>query len=328
MAKLETSYLGLKLKNPIVVASSGLTNSVEKIKALEEAGAGAVILKSLFEEQINSEVSHLINRDPQNLYPEAEDYIWNYTRQHSVEAHLDLVRQAKKVVNIPIIASINCVSSKEWTSFATEFEDAGADALELNLFYVPTGRNETAEEIEKLYIDVLTKVRKEVKIPIAVKVGFYFTNLIAMAEKLMANGAAAVTLFNRFYEPDIDIEKMELSSSEVFSTPADIRRSLRWVGLVSAALPKLEIAASTGIHDGEAVIKQLLAGAQVTQVCSTVYINGAQVIAGMISDLEKFMRKWNFKQIDDFRGRLSYAKIENPMLYERSQFMKYFSTKH
>ncbi len=328
MAKLETSYLGLKLKNPIVVASSGLTNSVEKIKALEEAGAGAVILKSLFEEQINSEVSHLINRDPQNLYPEAEDYIWNYTRQHSVEAHLDLVRQAKKVVNIPIIASINCVSSKEWTSFATEFEDAGADALELNLFYVPTGRHETAEEIEKLYIDVLTKVRKEVKIPIAVKVGFYFTNLIAMAEKLMANGAAAVTLFNRFYEPDIDIEKMELSSSEVFSTPADIRRSLRWVGLVSAALPKLEIAASTGIHDGEAVIKQLLAGAQVTQVCSTVYINGAQVIAGMISDLEKFMRKWNFKQIDDFRGRLSYAKIENPMLYERSQFMKYFSTKH
>ncbi|MGD9931005.1 MAG: dihydroorotate dehydrogenase-like protein [Mangrovibacterium sp.] len=327
MTKLETTYLGLKLKNPIVVASSGLTGSVEKIKALEEAGAGAVVLKSLFEEQINSEVSHLINKDPQNLYPEAEDYIWNYTRQHSVDAHLELVKQAKKEISIPIIASINCVSSKEWTSFAKEFEAAGADALELNLFFVPTGRIETSESVEKLYIDVLSKVKKEVKIPVSVKVGFYFTNMISMAEKLMANGARGITMFNRFYEPDINIDKLELTASEVFSTPSDIHRSLRWVGLVSAALPKLEIAASTGIHDGEAVIKQLLAGAQVTQICSTVYINGAQVIDGMIKDLEKFMRKWNFKHIEDFRGRLSYAKIENPMLYERSQFMKYFSAK-
>ena len=327
MGKLETTYLGLKLKNPIVVASSGLTGSVDKIKALEEAGAAAVVLKSLFEEQINSEVSHLINKDPQNLYPEAEDYIWNYTRQHSVEAHLALVKQAKQEVSIPVIASINCVSSKEWTSFAKEFEEAGADALELNLFFVPTGRKESADSIEKLYLDVLNKVTAEVKIPVSVKVGFYFTNLISMAEKLMANGARGITMFNRFYEPDINLDKLELSASEVFSVPADIRRTLRWVGLVSAALPKLEIAASTGIHDGEAVIKQLLAGAQVAQVCSTIYINGAQVIDGMLKDVEKFMRKWNFKQLDDFRGRLSYAKIENPMLYERSQFMKYFSNK-
>lgn len=328
MQKLETTYLGLKLKNPIVVASSGLTSSVEKIKALEEAGAAAVVLKSLFEEQINSEVSHLINRDQQNLYPEAEDYIWNYTRQHSVESHLDLLRKVKKEVKIPVIASINCISSREWTSFAKEFEAAGADALELNLFFVPTKRNETSEEIEKLYVDILSKVKQEVKIPVSVKVGFYFTNMISMAEKLMANGAQGITMFNRFYEPDINIEKLELTASEVFSTPADIRRSLRWVGLVSAALPKIEIAASTGIHDGEAVIKQLLAGAQVAQVCSAVYINGAQVIDGMLKDLESFMRKWNFRKIDDFRGRLSYAKIENPMLYERSQFMKYFSNKH
>ena len=325
MTKLSTTYLGLKLKNPIIVASSGLTNSVRKIKELEEAGVAAVVLKSIFEEQINNEVSYLIAKDPQNQYPEAEDYIHNYTRHHSMEAHLDLIRQVKSEVKIPVIASINCISSKEWTGFAKEFEAAGADALELNIFFVPTGRNESAESIEKLYINILSQVKKEVRIPVSVKVGFYFTNLLSMADKLLANGAKGITLFNRFYEPDINIEKLEMTSSEVFSSPADIRRSLRWVGLVSAAIPKLEIAASTGIHDGEAVVKQLLGGAQVTQVCSTVYINGAQVIAGMLTDLEKFMDKWGFQTIADFRGKLSYRNIDDPMLYERSQFMKYFS---
>ena len=328
MANLETTYMGLKLKNPIVVASSGLTSSVEKIKALEEAGAGAVILKSIFEEQINNEVSHLINKDPQNSYPEAEDYIWNYTRNSSISAHLELVRQAKEAVSIPVIASINCITAKEWTSFAHDFEKAGADALELNLFVVPTDRLQKSSDVEQLYVDVLNKVKKEVSIPVSVKIGFYFSNLISMVEKLMANGAAAVTMFNRFYEPDINLDKLELSASEVFSSPSDIRRTLRWVGLVSAALPKLEIAASTGIHDGAAVAKQLLAGAQVTQLCSVVYIEGAQVINGILADLEKFMDKWNFETIDAFRGRLSYAKIKDPLLYERSQFMKYFSNRN
>ena len=328
MANLETTYMGLKLKNPIVVASSGLTNSVDKIKSLEESGAAAVVLKSIFEEQINSEVSHLISKDPQNQYPEAEDYIWNYTRDNSITAHLELIKEAKKVVSIPIIASINCVSAKEWMGFAKDFEKAGADALELNLFVVPTDRLKSGAEIEQLYVDVLAKVKKEVSIPIAVKIGFYFSNLVAMAEKLMANGAAAVTMFNRFYEPDINLDKLELSASEVFSSPSDIRRTLRWVGLVSAALPKLEIAASTGIHDGQAVAKQLLAGAQVTQLCSVVYIEGAQVINGILKDLEAFMDKWNFETIDAFRGRLSYAKIKDPLLYERSQFMRYFSSRN
>ena len=327
MANLKTTYMGLELANPIIVASSGLTNSVEKIKGLETSGAGAVVLKSIFEEQINNEVSYLLEKDPQNLYPEAEDYIWNYTRNNSVEQHLRLIEEAKEQTRIPVIASINCISSEEWTGFAQDFEGAGADALELNLFVVPTSRNESSEAIEQLYVDVLKAVKKQVKIPVSVKIGFYFTNLISMAEKLMANGAAAVTMFNRFYEPDIDIEKMELTASEVFSSSTDIRRSLRWVGMVSAALPKLEIAASTGIHDGEAVIKQLLAGAQVTQLCSVIYINGAQVIANILNDLETYMDKWNFESIADFRGRLSYSKVGDPLLYERAQFMKYFSNR-
>lgn len=325
MTTLETSYMGLKLKNPIVVASSGLTNSVVKIKDLENAGAGAVVLKSIFEEQINNEVNHLINRDPQNLYPEAEDYIWNYTRNNSITHHLNLLSEAKKETEIPIIASINCMSASEWTVFAKEFENAGADALELNLFFVPTDRNKSAVEIEQLYYRILSEVKKNVRIPVSVKIGFYYTNLVSMADKLVANGADALVLFNRFYEPDINIEKLELSASEVFSSPQDIRRSMRWIGLISSQLPKVEIAAATGIHDGEAVIKQLLAGAQVTQICSTVYINGTQIIPGMLSDLKAFMKKWNFKKIDDFRGRLSYKNIPDPMLYERAQFMKYFS---
>jgi dihydroorotate dehydrogenase (fumarate) len=319
--------MGLTLKNPIIVASSGLTNAIEKIKDLEKAGAGAVVLKSIFEEQINNEVNHLINRDPQNQYPEAEDYIWNYTRNNSITHHLNLLSEAKKETEIPIIASINCMSASEWTVFAKDFENAGADALELNLFFVPTDRKKTAEEIEQLYLKVVSEVKKSVTIPVAVKIGFYYTNLVAMADRLVANGANALVLFNRFYEPDINIEKMELVASEVFSSPSDIRRSLRWIGLISSQLPQVEIAAATGIHDGEAVIKQLLAGAQVTQVCSSVYINGSQVIAGMVADLQAFMKKWNFKKIEDFRGRLSYKNIPDPMLYERAQFMKYFSGK-
>lgn len=325
MTNLETKYMGLKLKNPIIVASSGLTNSVEKIKGLENAGVAAIVLKSIFEEQINNEVSHLINRDPQNLYPEAEDYIWNYTRNNSITRHLNLLSEAKKEVEIPIIASINCMSASEWTVFAKDFENAGADALELNLFFVPTNRLKSSEEIEQLYLKVVSDVKKQVKIPVSVKIGYYYTNLISMADRLVANGASALVLFNRFYEPDINIEKMEIITSEIFSSPADIRRSLRWIGLISSQLPKVEIAAGTGIHDGEAVIKQLLAGAQVVQICSSVYINGSQIIAGMISDLNAFMKKQNFKKIEDFRGCLSYKNIPDPLLYERAQFMKYFS---
>lgn len=327
MTNLETTYMGLKLQNPIIIASSGLTNSIEKIKDLETAGAGAIVLKSIFEEQINNEVSHLINRDPQNLYPEAEDYIWNYTRNNSITLHLNLLTEAKKETEIPIIASINCTTAAEWTVFAKDFEDAGADALEINLFFVPTDRMKSSEEIEKLYLKVVSDIRKLVKIPISVKIGYHFTNLVSMADKLMAHGANALVLFNRFYEPDINIEKMEMVSSEVFSSPADIRRSLRWVGLISSQLPKVEIAASSGIHDGEAVIKLLLAGAQVTQVCSSIYINGAQIVAGMQNDLTAFMQKNNFKTIADFRGRMSYKTISDPMMYERAQFMRYFSNK-
>lgn len=328
MSNLETTYLGLQLKNPLVAASSGLTSSVDKIKELEKAGIGAIVLKSLFEEQINNEVTSMLVKDQHNMdYPEAEDYIKNYLRDNTVIKHIELLTEVKKAVNIPVIASINCVSSDEWTTFAKNFEEAGADALELNIFYVPTDRNEKPGVVEQLYLDVLKKVKMEVSIPVAVKFGLNHSNIIGMADKLKANGASGIVMFNRFYEPDINLETLELTSSEVFSSPADIRRSLRWVGMVSSKITKLDIAASTGIHDGNAVIKQILAGAKVAQLCSTLYLNGAGVIPNMISEISEFMKKWNFKKLDDFRGRLSYKNIPDPMVYERSQFMKYFSNR-
>lgn len=329
MSNFETTYLGLKLKNPLVAASSGLTSSVEKIVELEQAGIGAVVLKSLFEEQINGEVSSMLSKDSQNAgYPEAEDYIKGYLRDNTVKKHFDLIEKAKKETNIPIIASVNCVSGDEWTSFSKDFQDAGADAIELNIFYIPTSRHEKPGIVEQLYIDVLKKVKSKVSIPVSVKFGVYHSNIIGMAEKLKANGASGIVMFNRFYEPDINIETLEMTSSEIFSSPADIRRSLRWVGMVSSDITNLDIAASTGIHDGDAVIKQLLAGATVTQLCSTLYLNGVKVVPEILTRVSDFMKKWNFKKIDDFRGRLSYKNIPDPMLYERSQFMKYYSNRH
>ena len=327
MANLETTYLGLKLKNPLVAASSGLTSSVEKIRELAEAGVGAIVLKSIFEEQINNEISSLMHNQYNTSYPEAEDYIRNYTRDNTVVKHLELLKKAKQAVDVPIIASVNCISSSEWTSFAKDFEEAGADAIELNIFYLPTDRHEKPGVVEQLYLDVLKKVKLEVSIPVSVKFGVHHSNIIGMADKLKATGAAGIVMFNRFYEPDINLDTLEMTASEVFSSPSDIRRSLRWVGIVSSSVTQLDIAASTGIHDGGAVIKQLLAGAQVAQLCSTLYVNGSTVVSSMLEDLEAFMKKWNFKTIDDFRGRLSYKNIPDPLLYERSQFMKYFSGK-
>lgn len=326
MINLETNYMGLKLKNPLIVSSSGLTNSVRKIKIIEEKGAGAVVLKSLFEEQIMNETRSLIGRDPLNAsYPEAEDYIKNYIKGNSVSTYLNLIREAKAAVSIPVIASINCVSSTDWTHFAKEIEKAGADAIELNVFIVPNDRNKTSVEYEKLYYDIFAAVKKEVSIPISMKLGMYFTNLFSLANRLNADGADALVLFNRFYEPDIDIEKMRITSAEVLSSPGDIRRSLRWVGMLSDKIKGIDISASTGIHSGEAAIKQLLAGAKTVQICSTVYEHGFDQITNILEYLSGWMTKKGFTSVNEFRGKLNYGSIQDPAMYERAQFMKYFS---
>jgi dihydroorotate dehydrogenase (fumarate) len=220
MANLETTYLGLKLRNPLVAASSGLTGSLEKIRELGDAGIGAIVLKSIFEEQINNEVGAMLSEGAQNMdYPEAEDYIRNYLRDNSIFKQTRLVGQAKEETGLPVIASVNCIAGDEWTSFARDLEEAGADAIELNIFNLPTNRNQNAEEVEQLYLNVVRGVKSKIKIPLAVKIGSHFSNIVGMAEKLKANGAAGVVMFNRFYEPDINLDKLELTASEVFSSP-------------------------------------------------------------------------------------------------------------
>jgi len=327
MTHIATKYIGLELKNPIIIASSGLSNSIEKIKGLENAGAGAIVLKSIFEEQINHEVSQLLNRNSKHQFPEEEDFSWNYARNSAITRNLNLLSEAKKETEIPIIASINCMSASEWTVFAKDFENAGADALELNIFSQPIHPKMNSQEIEQHYLKIVSEVKKNVSIPIAVKIGPHFTNLVSMADLMATNGADSLVLFNRFYEPDIDLQKLEMGTSDIFSLPSDYQNALRWTGLISAQLPNLEIAAGTGIHNGEAMIKHLLAGAQVVQICSTVYINGNSAISAMVNDLQEFMKKWKFQKVEDFRGRLSYKNIPDPGWYERAQFMKYYTGK-
>lgn len=326
MANLETTYMGLKLRNPVIVGSSGLTNSVEKIKKLRDAGAGAVVLKSLFEEQITHEVNRFIQSSAGTDYPEAFDYIKEYSRENSVSAYLKLLKEAKAAVDIPVIASINCFSSNEWIDFAQQIEQAGADAIELNLFVLNTDKNSDASVYEAAYYKVADMVSKVVSIPVAMKLGDYFSNLVAVVNKLSVSGARGVVLFNRFFEPDIDIHNLSITSAEVFSSPADIRHSLRWVAIVSDKIKNIDIAASTGIHDGDAVIKQLLAGAKAVQVCSSVYKGGPATITAMLRKLELWMDDKKFARIEDFRGMMNYGKIKNPVVYERAQFMKYFSS--
>jgi dihydroorotate dehydrogenase (fumarate) len=323
MANTKTTYLGLDMANPVVVSSSGLTNSTNKIEKLAESGAGAVVLKSIFEEQINFEAGKLnLNND----YPEAVDYIQNYTKSNSLKEYLSIIEQAKKKTEIPVIASVNCINSNEWIDFSKNFQNHGADALELNVFFLPTSKDRHGGDYEKKYLDLIGKVIDEVNIPVAVKIGPYFSNLLNIVEQLHYRKAKGVVLFNRFYEPDIDIESLQMKSAEVLSNPSDIRQSLRWVGLVSSVFDKIDIAASTGVHNSEAAVKQLLAGATAVQVCSVLYKNGLDYLSEIVQGIKDWMVRKGFDSVDDFRGKMNYSKIDDPAFYERAQFMKYFSS--
>jgi dihydroorotate dehydrogenase (fumarate) len=325
MIDLSVHYAGLKLKSPVIVSSSGLTYAVPRIEKIEKAGAGAVVLKSLFEEQINFEIGQM---EQNSDYPEASDYLKAYSRDNSVSSYLDLIRKAKEAVSIPVIASVNCQTADEWLSFTTEMEAAGADAIELNIYYIANNRKKDPREYEQTYIRIVSEAAKRTTIPVIVKLGSHFSNLTWLVEQLRVAGAAAVVLFNRFYAPDIDVDTLEMVSSEVLSSPADIRDSLRWVGIISSEVNQIDVAASTGVHKGIDVVKQILAGAHAVQVCSVLYRNGIDYLSSMIGEMKKWMEKKQFRSIDEFRGMMSYGKLKDPAAYERAQFIKYFSKMH
>jgi len=328
MADLSVNYMGLKLRNPIIAASSGLTNSLDDIKEFEKNGAGAVVLKSIFEEEIRRELEKdLTSMHMESfLYPETMDYYDNYAEDDSLTNHLKLIREAKKAVEIPIIASINCVTAEKWPYYAETLQDAGADALELNVFVLPSDFNKTSAENEQVYFNIVQEVKKHVKIPVSLKISYYSANLGAFIKKLSDTEIDSIVLFNRFYSPDIDINNLDVLSSNVLSHPEELSISLRWIAIMSERVG-CDLAASTGIHDGAAIIKQLLAGANAVQIASAFYKNGKGVIENMLDDLSTWMDQKKFKKIDDFRGKLSQEKSQNPAAYERVQFMKYFSGK-
>lgn len=326
MADLSTTFAGLKLRNPLIIGSSGLSDSIDNIAGLEQAGAAAIVLKSVFEEEILKELNATMQRMNSEgfLYPETVDFYETPEEPSSAtDRYLEQIRQAKERISIPVIPSINCVSASQWTYFPKQIQQAGADALELNIFVLPSDFSRKAEDNEAVYFNIISEVKKQVTIPVIVKLSYYFSNLAGFLKKISYTGIDGLVLFNRYYNPDFDIDTLEFTAGAVLSSPSDFHSTLRWVGILSGRLG-CSLGASTGVHDGSSLIKMLLSGADAVEIASTVYINGYEQIQIMLDELEQWMNSKNFENIDSFKGIMSQTKTINPAAYERVQFMKYF----
>jgi dihydroorotate dehydrogenase (fumarate) len=319
---LATRYLGLKLPSPIVVGSCGLTATVDGVRACAAAGAGAVVLKSLFEEQIAAEVGQMVAASEQPYdHSEAYQYISAYGTENAVSEYLKLIEGAKQAVAIPVIPSIHCASAAGWTKFARQVEAAGADALELNIFVPPATVERTGAGNEQIYLDVLGEVKRQVSIPIALKIGYFFSSLHEMAQKLCSRGADGLVLFNRFYPTDLDIDRFEVIPGPAFSVPEEMHLTLRAVAQLAGKIP-CDLAATTGVHDGAGVIKQLLVGATVVQVASVLYRHRIEHLETLVAELRAWMAAKDFERLDAFRGKMKQQSWPDGSAYDRVQFMK------
>ena len=324
MTNLNVSYLGLDLKNPIIAGSSGLTNSIENLKAIEEAGAGAVVLKSIFEEEIYLEFAHEFRKlGPMDNNLEFLDYYDYQIKKDNLKHYLTLISEAKKVLTIPVIASINCTTAHEWAFFAKKVEDAGADAIELNIFVLPTNLSQTSNDNESMYFDIVSRVSSKINIPISLKISPYFSNLGAVIRDLSFSEVRGLVLFNKFYSPDVDIHDQKIVGSDVLSQSSDYKLSLRWIGMMANRVNS-DLSASTGIHDWETVIKMLLVGATTVQLVSILYKDGFSAIPAIIQNISRWMEENGYQSIADFRGKLSLDNTTNLAEFERVQFMRNF----
>ena len=322
MTDLSTKYLGIPLKNPLIVGSCRLTGTLDGVKKAAHAGAGAVVLKSIFEEQITSQVQDLVESSASPAWhPEAMDYITRYGQEDAVGKYLELIRQAKASVKIPVLASVHCTTAGGWTDFAKRAQDAGADALELNLFVMPSDPRRDGRTNEAVYFDVLQSVKEKVTVPVALKVGTFFSSLAHSLTELSKAGADGLVLFNRYYSPDFDIEKMKLKPAPFLSRPEDSSLPLRWISIMANRVSS-DLAATGGVHDGATLTKMLLAGADAVQVCSTLYLHGVERVTTLLEDLKTWMNDHGHKDVASFRGALSQDTSANPAAYERVQFMK------
>jgi len=322
MADLKTEYMGLDLDNPIVAASSGITGSIEGVRRCADAGAGAVVLKSMLEELIISTSEHLEQDMIESEHPEAHEYIRaELGMQLGPKPYLRFIEDVKKNVDCPAIASVNCISPKWWVSYARNIEAAGADAIELNISHFPGETAETSNDIEQRYCDIVSAVVEQVSIPVAVKTGFYFTSILNVLERIAAAGAKALVIFNRYYSVDIDIEKKAVAPAMTLSSPQEMLVPLRWTGLVSKRV-SCDIAATTGIHNRDGIIKMIMAGATVVQLCSTLYKHGPESIADLCALLDAWLDDHGYASISDIRGVAVEDAGQSGMLLKRLQYVK------
>jgi dihydroorotate dehydrogenase (fumarate) len=322
---LSTTYLGLKLKSPLVPSACGpLSNSIGKVRALEDAGAAAIVMYSLFEEEIlhdSQELDHYLTYGSESYaealsyFPEPDDY------SVGPEGYLELLHKAKQAVDIPIIGSLNGVSSGGWTRYARKIEQAGVDALELNIYYIPTDLDMPGIEVEQMYINVLKDVKQTVKIPVAIKLSPFFSSMAHMAKRLSSAGTNGLVLFNRFYQPDIDLDSLEVYPHVLLSTPQAMRLPMRWIAILYGRI-EASLAATGGMHTHEDVLKMLMAGADVTMLCSTLLKHGLGRIREIETAMVQWMEEHEYKSVEQMKGSMSHKACGQPSAFERANYMK------
>ncbi|MBW7863632.1 MAG: dihydroorotate dehydrogenase-like protein [Candidatus Hydrogenedens sp.] len=321
---LTTSYLGMTLKNPIVVSPSPISEPMANIRKLEDAGAGAIVLHSLFEEQLtfqSQELNANLQQGEQSFaealtyFPDLEDY------KMGPEGYLGHIRRAKEAVGIPIIASLNGVSAGGWTGYAKEMAEAGADAIELNVYYVPTNPAMSGQAVEDLYVDLVKSVKASVSIPVAVKIGPYFSSVANMAKRLSGAGADALVMFNRFYQPDLDLKNLEVKPDLVLSNPLELRLRLRWVAILFGHIAA-DMAVTGGVHTGQDVVKCMMAGAKAAMTTSALLKHGIGHLAVIRNGLENWMEENEYESVAQMQGAMSQKNCAEPAAFERANYMK------
>ncbi|NMB98987.1 MAG: dihydroorotate dehydrogenase-like protein [Thermoanaerobaculaceae bacterium] len=322
--KLNTKYLGIEIRNPIIPAASLLTEDLSNLKKMEDFGAGAVILGSLFEEQVIEEEKALdfFLTQGSESFAEAISYFPSLSDYKSApEEYLNLIRKAKESLSIPVIASLNGISKGGWIKYAKEMEKAGADAIELNIYFIPTRLNESSEEIERIYIDTVKSVAEQVHIPVAVKVSPYFSSFANMASKLQQSGAKGLVLFNRFYQPDFDIDELDVKPHLELSSSSSLRLALRWISILYDRID-IDFSATNGVHTSQDVVKAIMAGGSSVQVCAALYKNGIEYLRELEKGLNEFAEKKGYQSIDEMKGVLSQRKCPAPEAFERANYIK------
>ena len=324
MLDLSTTYLGLKLQNPLVPGASPLSKSIDTLKRLEDHGAAAIVMYSLFEEQITNESNELdffLTRGAES-YWEAQSY-YPDLGQYNIgpDSYVEHIRQAKQALEIPVIGSLNGVSTGGWIRYAQLIEEAGADALELNVYFIPTDPNVTAQQVEDMYLDLVRDVKARVKIPVAVKMGHFFSSIPSFARKLDSFGVDGLVLFNRFYQPDLDLENLEVVPNLSLSSSYELRLRLRWAAILCGQI-KADMALTGGVHSAEDIIKAMMVGAKAAQLASVLLHNGVQVLSNIVVDMQHWLETHEYESVRQMQGSMSQRSVANPAAFERANYMK------